>query len=172
MTCKIWVVLKTEMQDLGSCQNWPANFYKLSGWQDHGSDTTEMSLFWFYMIFPTSNHIFKIKQLISQRSTKFLKKPLIGYAENSAKSFTTSQIINKSENGHFYRNFSSITAYKMTFLDPYSLYTIVHKCRTKTMLIELPKLMQKCPKTPQNTNNLSQKFNHVPIHIFISILTP
>ena len=32
----------------------------------------------FYMIFPTFNQIFKIKQLISQRSTKFLKKPKSG----------------------------------------------------------------------------------------------
>ena len=129
-----------------------------------------MSLYWFCMIFPTSNQIFKIKQLISQRSTKFLKKPQIGYAENSAKSFTYSQIINKSKNGNFYRNFSSITAYKIKFPDPYSLYTTVLKCRTKTMLIGLPKLTQKCSKTPHNTNKLSQKFNHVPIHIFSSIL--
>ena len=123
------------------------------------------------MIFHTSNQIFKIKQPILQKSTKFLKKPQIGYARNSAKSFTASPFINKSESGNFYRNLSRITAYKMIFPNFYNMHTIAPKRRTKTMLIGLSKIAQNSPESPQKLNNLTQKYNHIQIHIFSSILT-
>ena len=62
-------------------------------------------------------------------------------------------------------------AHKIKFIDLYRVHTTAPKRRTKTMLIELPKTTQNSPETPQNTNNLSQKYNHNSIHVSRSILT-
>ena len=59
----------------------------------------------------------------------------------------------------------------MTFPNLYRVHTTAPKRRTKTMPIGLPKTTQNSPETPQYTNNLSEKDNHEPIHVSISILT-
>ena len=87
------------------------------------------------------------------------------------KNFIASHIINRSKSRFFYRNFSSITAHKMTFLDLYRVHTTAPKWRTKTMPIGLPKTTQNSLETPQYPNNLSQKYNHDPIHVSKSNLT-
>ena len=59
----------------------------------------------------------------------------------------------------------------MKFLDIYNIYTTAPKRRIKTMLIRLPKIAQNSSESPQKLSNLSQKYNHIQIHIFSSILT-
>ena len=59
----------------------------------------------------------------------------------------------------------------MKFPYLYTVHTTAPKWRTKTMPIGLLKTTQTSLETPQYPNNLSQKYNHDPIHVSRSNLT-
>ena len=61
-------------------------------------------------------------------------------------------------------------SHKMKFLDLNRVHTKSPKWRTKTMPIKLPKTTQNSPEIPQYPNNISQKYNHDPIHVSSSNL--